>query len=143
MADITSTRVLHFSNLIVCSLSTSGLTLELARELPQHLKQLKRLYALDLSSKCRPTSRQLSGRTCKTWLPPFSQTMISCSFWTWAYLPPQQSLVEDPAMFEKFKVFDSRLGLGMDGTPCTGNIGIDYWILNARNLQDKCVRVLH
>lgn len=51
------------------------------------------------------------------------------------YLPPLQSLVEDPAMFEKLKVFGSRLGLGMDGTPCTGNKGIDYWILNARNFK--------
>ncbi|DBB00796.1 hypothetical protein WJX77_004497 [Trebouxia sp. C0004] len=51
------------------------------------------------------------------------------------YLPPLQSLIEDPAMFEKFKVFGSRLSLGIDGTLCTGNKGIDYWILNARNFK--------
>ena len=51
------------------------------------------------------------------------------------YLLPLQSLVEDPAMFEKFKVLGSRRSLGMNGTPCTGNKGIDYWILNARNFK--------
>ena len=41
--------VIHYSSLIVCDLSGSGVTFEVARELPQHLRQLKKLYALDLS----------------------------------------------------------------------------------------------
>jgi hypothetical protein len=56
------------------------------------------------------------------------------------FLPPLQSLVQGPAMFEKFKVFGSRLGLGMDGIPCTGKKGIENWILNAsaRNFKKIC-----
>ncbi len=49
--------------------------------------------------------------------------VTSCSLWTWAYLPPLQSCLEDPAMFEKFNVFGSRLRVGMDGThPFTLNL---------------------
>ena len=43
-------KVLPFSDQVVCNLSSSGLTLERARELTQRLKQLKKLHALDLSS---------------------------------------------------------------------------------------------
>ena len=43
-------RVLHYSERIVCNLSSSGLTLELAKEVPQPFKQLTKLYAVDLSS---------------------------------------------------------------------------------------------
>ena len=38
-------------------------------------------------------------------------------------------------MFEKFKVFGSILSLGLDGTPCTGDKAMDYWILNGRNFK--------
>ncbi len=127
-------RILHCSDLIVCNLSTSGLTLELARGLPQHLKQLKRLYALDLSSNfITATQWQDVYDLAATFL--LNDDLVQFLDLGQNYLPPLQSLVEDLAMFEKFKVFGSRLGLGMDGTPRTGNKGIDYWILNARNFK--------
>ncbi len=137
-------RVLYYSDLIACNLSTSGLTLELARELPQHSKQLKRLYALDLSSNyITATQWQDVYDLAATFL--LNGDLVQFLDLGQNYLPQLQSVVEDLAVFEKFKVFGSRLGLGMGGTPCTGNKGIDYWILKRRvyelytELDGECI----
>ena len=115
-------------------MSTSGLTLELARELLQHLKQRKRLYALDLSSNyITATQWQDVYDLAATFLS--NDDLVQFLDLGLNYLPPLQSVLEDPAMSEEFKVFGSRLGLGMDGTPCTGNKGIGYWSLKARNFK--------
>ena len=101
-------RILHYSDLIVCNLSCSGLTLELARELPQYLQQLKRLYALDLSSNYITTTQwQDVYDLAATFL--LNDNLVQFLDLGLNYLPLLQSLVEDPAMLEKFKVFGSRL----------------------------------
>ncbi len=128
-------RVLHYSDRIVCNFSSSGLTLERAKELPQRLKQLTKLYALDLSSNfIRVADWQDAYTLADDFLRDNAVQYLDLGL---NYLPPLQSLTQDVSLYNKFKAFGPRISLGLDGSPLTGMEDVDYWIHNARRFKQE------
>lgn len=128
-------KVLHFGDRVVCNLSSSGLTLERARELPQRLKQLKKLHALDLSSNyIRVADWQdaydLAADLLKTDTVEYLDLGLN-------YLPPLQSLTDNAELYKKFRSFGHRIALGLYGCPLTGMEDVDYWIQNAGRFRQE------
>lgn len=103
-------QVFHYSDLTVCNLACSGLTLELTGELPQRLKHLSRLYALDLSSNFIKATQWQD--VCELAVMFLYQDLVQLLDLGQNYLPPLQSLVDNTALLNKFKAFGPRLSLG-------------------------------
>ncbi|KAL3143612.1 hypothetical protein ABBQ38_002409 [Trebouxia sp. C0009 RCD-2024] len=128
-------KVLHYSDRVVCNLSSSGLTPESARELAQRLKKLKKLHALDLSSNyIRVADWQDAYDLAADFLMNNTVEYLDLGL---NYLPPLQSLTDNAGLYDKFRLFGQRIALGLYGCPLTGMEDVDHWIQNAERFRQE------
>ena len=128
-------RELKFGGRVTCNLSSSGLTLECVRSLPDHLRSLSddiRVYALDLSlnriradwEELLPVVRDFLGTKTVEYLD------LSLN-----YLPALETLHQSDVLLRGYTAYGERLSLGMDGNFLTGDHQNDRWVLGARTFK--------
>ncbi|KAA6427624.1 MAG: hypothetical protein FRX49_02287 [Trebouxia sp. A1-2] len=128
-------RELRFGGRVTCNLSSSGLTLDCVRGLPDQLRSLSanvRLYALDLSlnritanwEELLPIVRDFLGTKTVEYLD------LSLN-----YLPALETLQQSDVLLRGYVSYGDRLSLGVDGNFLTGDQEYDRWILGARKFK--------
>ena len=128
-------KQLQFGGRVTCNLSSSGLTLECVRGLPDQLRSLSagtRVYALDLSlNRIRAGWEELLP-IVRDFLSTKTVEYLDLSL---NYLPALERLQQSDALLRGYTEYGDRLSLGVDGNFLTGDQQYDRWILGSRKFK--------
>lgn len=134
---------LRFGGPVTCNMSSSGLTLDCVRALPNQLRSLSaygRVYALDLSL----------NRIQADWndLLPIVQDFLENKTVEYLdlslnHLPPLDALQQNRALLHDYTKYGDQLSLGVDGNFLTGNEDYDRWVRGARRFKREAYGYLY
>ena len=128
-------RELRFGGRVTCNLSSSGLTLDCVRGLPDQLRSLSadtRVYDLDLSLNRITAGWKELLPVVRDFLSTKTVEYLDLSL---NYLPALETLQQNDVLLRDYTAYGERLSLGVDGNFLTGDQEYDRWILGARRFK--------
>lgn len=137
MQELKQRQNLGFDSDIVCDLSSSGLTLEVAIQVAELMQAQTGVFALDLSlNGIRISSYAEVCRLARKFRDAVEFVELSLN-----YFPPLESLKEDKAAEKEVKDFRDRLSLRSDSSSLCGDPDVDHWTHNARRFKQEAYDV--